>query len=62
MGPIKTHARSSTILPHFIGLDFDIYNGKTYGRVTLLKVWLGINLVNLLQHVNLKAIQAARNN
>lgn len=41
MGPIKTHARSSTILPHFIGLDFDIYNGKTYGRVTPTESMVG---------------------
>ena len=28
--PIKTRSRRSTILPNFVGLNFEVYNGKTY--------------------------------
>jgi len=28
--PIKTMSRRSTILPKFIGLNFEVYNGKKY--------------------------------
>ena len=28
--PIKTMSRRSTILPKFVGLNFEVYNGKKY--------------------------------
>jgi len=28
--PIKTRSRRSTILPNFVGLNFEVYNGKTF--------------------------------
>lgn len=28
--PIKTRSRRSTILPKFVGLNFEVYNGKKY--------------------------------
>ncbi|KAL8652565.1 MAG: hypothetical protein Q9210_002609 [Variospora velana] len=33
--PIRTKARSATILPNFIGLKFQVHNGKIYHDVTI---------------------------
>ncbi|KAI6249380.1 37S ribosomal protein S19, mitochondrial [Erysiphe necator] len=35
MPPIKTQARSATILPTFIGLTFQVHNGKSYINVEI---------------------------
>lgn len=35
--PIKTKSRRSTILPTFVGLSFEVYNGKVYVPVGPVK-------------------------
>ncbi len=35
--PIKTRSRRSTILPNFVGLNFEVYNGKVFIPVGPIK-------------------------
>ncbi len=42
--PIRTKARSTTILPNFIGLKFQIYNGMVYHEVTITEDMVGHKL------------------
>ena len=44
MKPIKTQARSATILPNFIGLKFQVHNGKVYNDVTITEDMVGHKL------------------
>jgi len=42
--PIRTRARSATILPNFVGLDFAVHNGKVYLDVTITESMVGHKL------------------
>ena len=42
--PIKTQARSAVILPNFVGLKFQVYNGKVYNDVTITEQMVGHKL------------------
>ncbi|KAK4617657.1 37S ribosomal protein S19, mitochondrial [Fulvia fulva] len=42
--PIKTQARSATILPNFVGLIFQVYNGKVYNDVRITEDMVGHKL------------------
>lgn len=42
--PIKTKSRSATILPNFVGLKFQIHNGKIYHDVTITEDMVGHKL------------------
>ena len=42
--PIKTQARSATILPNFVGLRFQIHNGKIYNEITVTEDMVGHKL------------------
>ncbi|MCJ1309898.1 mitochondrial ribosomal small subunit component [Agyrium rufum] len=42
--PIKTQARAATILPNFVGLKFQIHNGKNYVDVTITEDMVGHKL------------------
>ncbi len=42
--PIKTQARSATILPNFVGLKFQVHNGKIYNDVTITEEMVGHKL------------------
>ncbi|EMR65341.1 putative mitochondrial ribosomal protein s19 protein [Eutypa lata UCREL1] len=42
--PIKTQARAATILPNFVGLKFQVYNGKEYNEVTITEDMVGHKL------------------
>ncbi|KAI0015668.1 hypothetical protein F4780DRAFT_783936 [Xylariomycetidae sp. FL0641] len=42
--PIRTQARAATILPNFVGLKFQIYNGKTYHDLTVTEDMVGHKL------------------
>ena len=42
--PIKTQARSATILPNFVGLIFQVYNGKIYNDVRITEDMVGHKL------------------
>ncbi|OAK98711.1 ribosomal protein S19/S15 [Phaeosphaeriaceae sp. SRC1lsM3a] len=42
--PIKTQARSATILPNFVGLKFQIHTGKSYVDVTITEDMVGHKL------------------
>ena len=42
--PVRTNARSATILPSFVGLRFEIHNGKIYNRITITEDMVGHKL------------------
>lgn len=42
--PIKTQARSATILPNFVGLIFQVHNGKVYNDVRITEDMVGHKL------------------
>lgn len=42
--PIRTQARSATVLPSFVGLTFEVYNGKLYHPVTITEDMVGHKL------------------
>jgi ribosomal protein S19 len=42
--PIKTQARSATILPNFVGLKFQVHNGKIYHDITITEDMVGHKL------------------
>ncbi len=42
--PIKTHAREAVILPSWIGLRFEVYNGKSFQPVQITANMLGHRL------------------
>ncbi|QSZ35949.1 hypothetical protein DSL72_007071 [Monilinia vaccinii-corymbosi] len=42
--PIRTQARSATILPTFVGLTFEIHNGIVYNEVTITEDMVGHKL------------------
>ena len=42
--PIKTRARSCTILPTFVGLKFLVHNGKDYIPVNITEDMIGHKL------------------
>ena len=42
--PIRTQARSATILPIFIGHKFQIHNGKSYTDITVTEDMVGRKL------------------
>ena len=43
-GPIKTWSRRSTILPQFVGLTFNVYNGKKFVPVSINEEMVGMKL------------------
>ena len=43
-GPIKTWSRRSTILPQFVGLTFNVYNGKKFVPVHVTEDMVGHKL------------------
>lgn len=44
MPPIKTQARAATILPNFVGLIFQVHNGKIYQDVRITEDMVGHKL------------------
>ncbi|EEB09696.1 mitochondrial 37S ribosomal protein RSM19 [Schizosaccharomyces japonicus yFS275] len=42
--PIKTKARSATILPQMVGADFMVHNGKAYPKVHITEDMVGHKL------------------
>merc|ERR1712000_98093 len=42
--PVRTKARSATILPSFVGLRFEIHNGKIYNSVKITEDMVGHKL------------------
>ena len=44
MVPIRTQARSATILPNFVGLKFQVHNGKIYTDITITEDMVGHKL------------------
>jgi ribosomal protein S19 len=42
--PIKTQARSCTIVPQFVGLRFQVHNGKDYVDVDITEDMVGHKL------------------
>jgi ribosomal protein S19 len=44
VAPIRTQARSATVLPNFVGLKFQVHNGKVYHDVTITEEMVGHKL------------------
>jgi hypothetical protein len=44
IAPIRTQARSATILPNFVGLKFQVHNGKVYHDLTITEEMVGHKL------------------
>ncbi|KAF2661430.1 ribosomal protein S19/S15 [Lophiostoma macrostomum CBS 122681] len=42
--PIRTQARSATILPNFVNLKFQVHNGKNYIDITITEDMVGHKL------------------
>ncbi len=42
--PIKTWSRRSTILPQFVGLTFNVYNGRKHVPVSVTEEMVGMKL------------------
>jgi small subunit ribosomal protein S19 len=42
--PIRTWARRCTIVPEFIGMTFDVHNGKTFHKVFVSEEMVGHKL------------------
>ena len=42
--PIKTWSRRSTIMPQFVGLTFQVHNGKTFVPVNVSEDMVGMKL------------------
>lgn len=42
--PIKTWSRRSTIMPQFVGLTFQVHNGKTFVPVSVSEEMVGMKL------------------
>lgn len=42
--PIRTNARAATILPQFVGLKFEIHNGKDYVPIEISEDMIGRKL------------------
>jgi len=42
--PIQTYARSSTILPEFVGQTFEVHNGKKFHKVYITSDMVGHKL------------------
>ncbi|KAF4467738.1 ribosomal S19 mitochondrial [Fusarium albosuccineum] len=42
--PVRTQARSATILPNFVGLKFEVHNGRDYHEVTITEDMVGHKL------------------
>jgi ribosomal protein S19 len=51
IAPIKTQARSATILPNFVGLKFQIHNGKSYLDITITEDMVGHKLGEFAPYV-----------
>ncbi|KAK8094907.1 37S ribosomal protein S19- mitochondrial [Apiospora hydei] len=50
--PIKTQARSATILPSFVGLVFQVHNGKVYNDVVITEDMVGHKLGEFSMYVS----------
>ncbi|KAG6009423.1 mitochondrial ribosomal small subunit component [Claviceps maximensis] len=50
--PVRTQARSATILPNFVGLQFEIHNGKDYHMVTITEDMVGHKLGEFSPYVS----------
>jgi ribosomal protein S19 len=50
--PIKTQARAATILPNFVGLKFQIHNGKSYNDLLITEDMVGRKLGEFAPYVN----------
>jgi ribosomal protein S19 len=49
--PIKTQARSATILPNFVGLKFQIHDGRYYQDITITEDMVGHKLGEFAPYV-----------
>ena len=50
--PIRTQARAATILPNFVGLKFQVHNGKVYYDITITEDMVGHRLGEFAPYVD----------
>lgn len=43
-GPIKTWSRSSVIIPEFVGMVLNVYNGKVFVKISISESMIGHKL------------------
>lgn len=51
--PVKTQARAATILPNFVGLIFQVHNGKNYQDVRITEDMVGHKLGEFSAYVQI---------
>lgn len=49
--PVRTQARAATILPNFVGLDFEVHNGRDYLPVSISEDMVGHKLGEFAPYV-----------
>merc|ERR1711879_68318 len=52
---VRTMARAATILPNFVGLHFEVHNGKDYNRVEVTEDMVGHKLGEFSPYVELSS-------
>lgn len=57
IAPIRTQARSATILPNFVGLKFQVHNGKVYHDLTITEDMVGHKLGEFAAYVPNQALE-----
>lgn len=58
--PVRTQARSATILPNFVGLRFEVHNGKVYNHITITEDMVGHKLGEFSPWVSSPFLQRSR--
>ncbi|KAI9809760.1 MAG: mitochondrial ribosomal small subunit component [Sarcosagium campestre] len=56
--PIKTMARSATILPNFVGLIFQVHNGKIYNDVVITEDMVGHKLGEFSMYASITTVKS----
>lgn len=49
--PVRTQARAATILPNFVGITFEVHNGRDYIPVTITEDMVGHKLGEFAMYV-----------
>ena len=47
--PIRIYSRQSTILPMFIGTNFEVHNGKAFKKILILDSMVGYKFGNFVK-------------
>jgi len=53
--PIRIYSRSSVILPMFVGLVFEVHNGKSFKKIVVTEFMIGYRFGALVETRSFKA-------